>query len=524
MCNSDRSGGSAPTGASMTAAAQGPGRRVGSFPGRPRQSVPTALAACGLILLAACDKVPLLAPTQSTITLSATSSVLQLNGSTDVTATVIEQAGTAVQNGTTVTFTASLGSVSPVEARTTNGRATVRFTAGSQSGVAEIRAASGGIAVTDPVKITIGAAGASKISLNANPTRVPATGGSSVVTATVIDASGNVLAGVPVTFSTDVGTLSSSMATTSSGGDASVTLTTSRQATVTATAGAATATYTLSVNSLPAMSIATTTTSPLEDLPVVFTLTITSSSASSLFQSVVVNFGDGTSQTLQGQNTTTSVQHTYRSSGAFTVTATGRDAIGDTTTASAIAIVNERPPISVTVSAGSSTATVGTPISFTVSVTPPTNGTVVSSVSLSFGDGTATALGTSGGSAAHAFAAAGTYTVTATATDSLGDTSQGSTQVVITPRVPLSVTVSASPNTAQPGGTIITFTATASPSTNIASYAWDFGNNGTATTTGNVVSWAYLPVVSVTNYTVKVTATAFDGNTGSGQTIVTVKP
>ena len=81
-----------------------------------------------------CDKMPLSAPTESIITLFANSTSVGLNGSVDITATVIESAGTPVQNGTVVTFTTTLGTIDPVEARTNNGKATVRLLAGTQVG------------------------------------------------------------------------------------------------------------------------------------------------------------------------------------------------------------------------------------------------------------------------------------------------------------------------------------------------------------------------------------------------------
>jgi hypothetical protein len=82
------------------------------------------LLAAALILAtsAACDKVPLTAPTESTIALFAAGNVVPLNGSLDLVATVTEPAGTPVHNGTLVTFTTTLGRVEPAEARTTNGR------------------------------------------------------------------------------------------------------------------------------------------------------------------------------------------------------------------------------------------------------------------------------------------------------------------------------------------------------------------------------------------------------------------
>src|SRR5687767_10075493 len=88
-------------------------------------SRPFARSFCilAVVALAACDKVPLLAPTQSTITLTVSTTALGVNGTAQVIATVIEQSGTPVQNGTVVTFTGSLGSFDPPESSTTNGKA-----------------------------------------------------------------------------------------------------------------------------------------------------------------------------------------------------------------------------------------------------------------------------------------------------------------------------------------------------------------------------------------------------------------
>src|SRR5229473_2136998 len=75
-------------------------------------------------LVAGCNKVPLLAPSLSTISLSSTSTIVQSNSTAQVSATVLKQPGTIVQDGTTVTFTTTLGTLSPTVARTTNGVAT----------------------------------------------------------------------------------------------------------------------------------------------------------------------------------------------------------------------------------------------------------------------------------------------------------------------------------------------------------------------------------------------------------------
>src|SRR5687768_15341488 len=93
-----------------------------------------------MLMTGACDKLPLLAPQSSTIKLSSASANVQANGTTEIRATVLEPSGTPVQNGTTVTFTTNLGTVSPVDARTLNGVATVQFLGNGQSGKASVRA------------------------------------------------------------------------------------------------------------------------------------------------------------------------------------------------------------------------------------------------------------------------------------------------------------------------------------------------------------------------------------------------
>src|SRR5918995_830004 len=83
-----------------------------------------ALVALAALLTSACEKVPLLAPSESNITLSASTSTLAIGGSTEVTAFVLESGGTPVQNGTLVRFSATLGRVEPAEVETRGGAAT----------------------------------------------------------------------------------------------------------------------------------------------------------------------------------------------------------------------------------------------------------------------------------------------------------------------------------------------------------------------------------------------------------------
>ena len=102
-----------------------------------------ALLMMAMAVTGACQKAQLLAPTSSTITVSAPTSLLPSGGSAEITAYVLEQSGTPVHDGTTVRFSATLGRVDPVEAQTRNGLAFTMFFAENSSGVAEIRATSG---------------------------------------------------------------------------------------------------------------------------------------------------------------------------------------------------------------------------------------------------------------------------------------------------------------------------------------------------------------------------------------------
>ena len=109
-----------------------------------RTATTSALALVLAMLLAACDKVPLIAPSGSAITLSANSTTVPTNGTVGLTAFVTESSGTPVQNGTSVRFTTTLGTITPSDAQTTNGVAVATFNAGANSGIATIHAVSGG--------------------------------------------------------------------------------------------------------------------------------------------------------------------------------------------------------------------------------------------------------------------------------------------------------------------------------------------------------------------------------------------
>ena len=316
-------------------------------------------------LVNACDKAPLLAPTSATISVTAPTRVLPLGGSTEITAFVTEQAGTSVQNGTTVRFSTSLGRVDPVDAQTHNGIATTTFFAGDLSGVAEVRATSGnagsGTGTTSPgagtttptttagnvVQITVGAAAVDSVTVRTNPSSVSTNGGTVDVIATVLGTGGRLVSGVTVTFSADHGTLSSTSAVTNANGDATVQLTTNIDTTVTASSGGKTAAAGAKVTAQPAPSVTLTCTSsassncaPL-NVGDVAVFTAARAQTSSAIRSATLDFGDGIVIDLGNLSGTVSASHQYLIGGTYTVRLTSTDVNGEVASATLVVIVQE---------------------------------------------------------------------------------------------------------------------------------------------------------------------------------------
>jgi hypothetical protein len=363
-----------------------------------------------------CDKVPLTAPSGSVISLFATANTVPLNGDIEIVATVIENgttatttptapgngqtttpttptsttnpgAGTPVQNGTLVSFTTTIGHIEPSEARTSNGQVRVRFFSGGQSGVATITAFSGG-ASGKLENLKVGAAGVERVIVSASPQTVSPTGGTSTITARVEDVSGTGLSGIPVTFTTDNGSLNPSTANTDSTGVATTTLTvttgtaSARAAKVTASVAGKTADVTVSLSPRTGISITGPASQVSAGLPVSFTVGV---SATASIRDVTVSFGDGQQQSLGALSAaSTTVSHTYAEAGTYSVRATATDTSGFTEqVATAVTILPAQAP-SVTVQ-GPQTAKVNEAVTFIANVT----GTVstIKEFQWDFGDG-----------------------------------------------------------------------------------------------------------------------------------------
>jgi adhesin/invasin len=403
------------------------------------------------LLTVACQKVPLLAPTGSTIILTSSATALPMNGTADISAQVLQAGGNPPHSGTLINFTTTLGGIEPAEARTdVNGRVIVKFNAGKANGTATIVASSGGATTgtTGAVKIAIGTAGVGRIALSANPNPVSSNGGVSTITASVIDINGNALAGVAVNFSTSAGVLSSSFVNTDQNGIAQTALTTSAEATVTATVGisspgtgtgAATGgttgqssqTVLVKVNPLPIASITAPTGTLTAGSPITFTYSASPGTGSTAqIRDVSVSFGDGETADLGAvSGTGLTVQHRYNSDRTYTVRLTVVDTLGGTTSAATVIVVQPQPPLGVTISFTKAPSVLTTTVTFTATVTPAT--TTVSSYLWNFGDGTSETTTSNQDVHTYPNTPANVYRVTVTITTTTGQQSTGTTAVSI---------------------------------------------------------------------------------------------
>jgi Big-like domain-containing protein/PKD domain-containing protein len=410
-------------------------------------------------LFAACDKVPLLAPANSTITLSANALTVPIGGTVGLTAFVTEPSGTPVQNGTSVRFTTTLGTVSPPDTQTTNGIAVATFQAGASSGIAEIHAISGGATgtssgtgttttTTNSVKISVGAAAVNTITLRANPSSVGPNGGSVELIASLVTENGGPIQNVPVTFNADQGTLTVQTVPTDVNGEARTVLTTAQKTSVTATAGTKTSSAVtvdlrvapgVTVTCAPATGGATASCANLQasssNNTAAVSFTVTKGANTSNLRDATIDFGDGTAQslgTLAGGAAT--VTHSYAgptgsSPRGYTATVRVIDVNNETTNVSTSLTITPRAQLTVELTADTSAAAVpgvGKTVTFTATV----SGGDAAKFDWDFADGdTAT---TTTNKTTHVYRSNGQKTPTVTVTTTDGRTATGRTEFIIT--------------------------------------------------------------------------------------------
>jgi hypothetical protein len=418
-------------------------------------------------LTVACESVPLLAPTGSTITLTTGITALPVNGSTEIVAQILEAAGTPPHSGTHVSFLTTLGTVAPPEAETdVNGRVIVRFLAGDSNGTATITATSGGATTgtNGAIKIAVGTAAVGRVTVSANPASVPSNGGTTTIIADVFDINGNALNNAPVSFTTTAGSLANALVITNAIGRATTTLTTSQQATVTASVGAqapatttptppttgspttpttpttptssgqASGSVTVTVTAVPTLVITPPTTPPSEGLPAAFTFAVTVPAQNSCaVREVTVDWGDGDRQSLGAVTGNAVVSHVFDAAKTYVVTGTVTDACGNSSTVStSVTVIPVASPTIIITPSVPVNPSPTVRVTFQIQVTPPT-GVIITSAAITFGDGQGQTLGglTGTTTVSHDYGPAdkGPKLVTVTVIDSTGRTTTAQTTI-----------------------------------------------------------------------------------------------
>lgn len=196
----------------------------------------------------------------SSISLTASPANLTADGlSTSVIrASVLDQYGHPVPDGTTVVFSTDQGTfwgATTVSVLTTGGIAEAVLTSPTSPGSATIHATAG--SASGSIGVTFSPGPPAAVVLSAQPDRL-LVGGSSIVRAVVTDSLGHPVAdGTTVRFATTLGTLASSQVNTSGGvAEVTILLDVSGSAVVTATAGSSSGAVTIYV--LPQVQIAKT--------------------------------------------------------------------------------------------------------------------------------------------------------------------------------------------------------------------------------------------------------------------------
>jgi adhesin/invasin len=385
------------------------------------------------------------------VALVAVPSTLLVGNSSTLTATVTDQFGNVVADGTLVSFTTSLGNVSPVTATTVNGVATATLSS-TVAGVATVTATVGSLSATAQVTFVV----PTSVTLVAAPSTLQV-GSLSTLTATVFDQFNNPIAdGVVVSFTTSLGNVSPASATTVNGvATATLSSTVAGVATVTATVGSLSATAQVTfVVPTSVTLVAAPSTLPVGSLSTL-TATVFDQFNNPIADGVVVSFTTSLGNVSPASATTVNGVATATLSstvaGVATVTATVN---GLSATAQVTFVV----PTSVTLVAAPSTLQVGSLSTLTATVFDQFNNPIADGVVVSFttslGNVSPASATTVNGVATATLSStvAGVATVTATV-NGLSATAQ------VTFVVPTSVTLVAAPSTL-PVGSLSTLTAT----------------------------------------------------------------
>ncbi len=210
----------------------GDGRATATFRGDGRSGAAKITAATADATVDTTIQIGETAETKPSLLLTVSPSSLATQETATITIIARNADGSPAAAGQNVILTSTLGSIAPSTVKTrSDGTATATFTALRLAGTATITAVMGS---SDPATAMVTIRDiATDIAVSANPQSVPATGTPAAepiaITAVVINAQQQVLQNIPVSFTSQVGTLSSTVAFTNSSGVATVQLTVTEQ-------------------------------------------------------------------------------------------------------------------------------------------------------------------------------------------------------------------------------------------------------------------------------------------------------
>lgn len=267
---------------------------------------------CLLVPFLGCDKATPVAPSGTTLTISANPTKVSLTGSSTITIVGRKPDGNPLNPGTEIRLSSDRGTVTPsVVGVDSTGRATATFRADGRSGDAKVTAASAD-ATVDAV-IQVGESDSTKptVLVSVTPSTI-SLNGTATVTVIARNADGTPVArGERVLLTTTLGSLSNSQPTIQNNGTATTTLNAgNREGTATITAiygssAAATTTATIVLDAATAIS-ATANPSSIQSnqtTQITVTATVTNSRAQPVegalvtFESDLGRFNDNTSVT-----------------------------------------------------------------------------------------------------------------------------------------------------------------------------------------------------------------------------------
>jgi hypothetical protein len=271
----------------------------------------------------------------ATLTVTSSAATLPPDGSTvTITVTATDKNNVAV-DGVAITFASSAGTIAVTNGTTgVTGQATATLTANGVAAATVITVTGTSGSVSGKTTVTV-AGSQQTLTLSTSVPQIPSAPGSAPATikALVVNASNNVLAGIPVNFQATSGALTITQGTTDATGTAIATLSAgtsaqNRSITVTATAGTSTAQITIQV-----IGTALTVSGPISLVQ----------NASSTYTATLVDSGGngivGQTITLTSKlgNTLAPAMVTTGSTGSATFNYTATSAGSDTITASAYA-------------------------------------------------------------------------------------------------------------------------------------------------------------------------------------------